>query len=124
MSYAVKEMFLTLQGEGVQAGRRAVFIRFAGCNLWSGREQDRATAVCRFCDTDFVGMNADGGRFADAEIGALSEEELTQFEALIEVPDRDLFRWLTGEDATPENYDTAVYRRLKAFHRHDAPIHN
>ena len=64
------------------------------------------------------------GRFADAEIGDLSEEELTQFEALIEVPDRDLFRWLTGEDATPENYDTAVYRRLKAVHRHDAPIHN
>ena len=67
MSYAVKEMFLTLQGEGVQAGRRAVFVRFAGCNLWSGREQDRATAVCRFCDTDFVGMDgAGGGRFADA----------------------------------------------------------
>ena len=67
MSYAVKEMFLTLQGEGVNAGRRAVFIRFAGCNLWSGREQDRATAVCRFCDTDFVGTDGEGGgRFADA----------------------------------------------------------
>ncbi|MFS0771815.1 7-carboxy-7-deazaguanine synthase [Sphingomonas sp. 1P08PE] len=67
MSYAVKEMFLTLQGEGVQAGRRAVFVRFAGCNLWSGREQDRATAVCRFCDTDFVGIDGlGGGRFADA----------------------------------------------------------
>jgi 7-carboxy-7-deazaguanine synthase (Cx14CxxC type) len=67
VSYAVKEMFLTLQGEGVNAGRRAVFIRFAGCNLWSGREQDRATAVCRFCDTDFVGTDgAGGGRFADA----------------------------------------------------------
>jgi len=61
MSYAVKEMFLTLQGEGVRAGRRAVFIRFAGCNLWSGREQDRETAICRFCDTDFVGMDGDGG---------------------------------------------------------------
>lgn len=71
MSYAVKEMFLTLQGEGVNAGRRAVFIRFAGCNLWSGREQDRATAVCRFCDTDFVGTDgAGGGKFADA--GALA----------------------------------------------------
>ena len=70
MSYAVKEMFLTLQGEGVQAGRRAVFVRFAGCNLWSGREQDRATAVCRFCDTDFVGTDGlGGGRFGDA--GAL-----------------------------------------------------
>jgi len=67
MSYAVKEMFLTLQGEGVQAGRRAVFIRFAGCNLWSGREADRATAICRFCDTDFVGTDgAGGGKFADA----------------------------------------------------------
>lgn len=67
MSYAVKEMFLTLQGEGVQAGRRAVFVRFAGCNLWSGREQDRASAVCRFCDTDFVGTDGlGGGRFADA----------------------------------------------------------
>ncbi|WP_010183924.1 7-carboxy-7-deazaguanine synthase [Sphingomonas sp. PAMC 26605] len=67
MSYAVKEMFLTLQGEGVQAGRRAVFVRFAGCNLWSGREQDRASAICRFCDTDFVGTDGVGGaRFADA----------------------------------------------------------
>ncbi len=68
MSYAVKEMFLTLQGEGVNAGARAVFVRFAGCNLWSGREEDRATAVCRFCDTDFVGMDGlGGGRFADAD---------------------------------------------------------
>lgn len=67
MSYAVKEMFLTLQGEGVNSGRRAVFVRFAGCNLWSGREQDRATAVCRFCDTDFVGTDGDGGgKFANA----------------------------------------------------------
>lgn len=68
MSYAVKEMFLTLQGEGTQAGRRAVFVRFAGCNLWSGREQDRDTAICRFCDTDFVGTDGDGGgKFADAQ---------------------------------------------------------
>lgn len=67
MSYAVKEMFLTLQGEGANAGARAVFIRFAGCNLWSGREEDRATATCRFCDTDFVGVNGiGGGRFANA----------------------------------------------------------
>ncbi len=66
MSYAVKEMFLTLQGEGGQAGRAAVFCRFAGCNLWSGREEDRTGAVCTFCDTDFVGMDGDGGgRFAD-----------------------------------------------------------
>ncbi len=67
MSYAVKEIFLTLQGEGAQAGRRAVFCRFAGCNLWSGREEDRVSAVCRFCDTDFIGMNGEGGgRFANA----------------------------------------------------------
>ena len=72
MSYAVKEMFLTLQGEGANAGARAVFIRFAGCNLWSGREEDRATAICRFCDTDFVGVDGvGGGRFADA--AALAE---------------------------------------------------
>ncbi|PTQ07345.1 7-carboxy-7-deazaguanine synthase [Sphingomonas oleivorans] len=65
--YAVKEMFLTLQGEGLQIGRRAVFLRFAGCNLWSGREQDRATAQCTFCDTDFVGTDGDnGGRYPDA----------------------------------------------------------
>lgn len=69
MSYAVKEMFLTLQGEGVQAGRRAVFVRFAGCNLWSGREEDRTTAVCKFCDTDFVGVDgAGGGRFGSAAV--------------------------------------------------------
>jgi 7-carboxy-7-deazaguanine synthase len=68
MSYAVKEIFLTLQGEGGQAGRPAVFCRFAGCNLWSGREADRASAVCSFCDTDFVGMDGPGGgRFADAQ---------------------------------------------------------
>ncbi len=67
MSYAVKEIFLTVQGEGGQAGRPAVFLRFSGCNLWSGREQDRATAVCDFCDTDFVGFGPDGGRFAAAE---------------------------------------------------------
>jgi 7-carboxy-7-deazaguanine synthase (Cx14CxxC type) len=65
VSYAVKELFLTLQGEGGQAGRAAVFCRFAGCNLWSGREEDRASAVCSFCDTDFVGMDGPGGaRFA------------------------------------------------------------
>jgi 7-carboxy-7-deazaguanine synthase (Cx14CxxC type) len=66
--YAVKEMFLTLQGEGLQVGRRAVFLRFSGCNLWSGREQDRAEAQCSFCDTDFVGINGDGGgRYRDAD---------------------------------------------------------
>jgi 7-carboxy-7-deazaguanine synthase len=68
MTYSVKELFLTLQGEGVQSGSRAVFLRFAGCNLWSGREQDRAEAQCRFCDTDFVGTDGPGGgKFVDAE---------------------------------------------------------
>jgi 7-carboxy-7-deazaguanine synthase len=68
MTYAVKEIFYTLQGEGANTGRPAVFCRFAGCNLWSGREQDRAEATCRFCDTDFVGTDgAGGGRFASAE---------------------------------------------------------
>ena len=61
MTYAVKEIFYTLQGEGANAGCPAVFCRFAGCNLWSGREEDRATAVCRFCDTDFVGTDGTGG---------------------------------------------------------------
>ena len=66
--YAVKEIFYTLQGEGAQAGRPAVFCRFAGCNLWSGREDDRETATCNFCDTDFVGTEGpDGGKFADAD---------------------------------------------------------
>lgn len=75
MSYAVKEIFLTLQGEGVHAGRRAVFLRFAGCNLWTGREEDRAAAVCQFCDTDFVGMDGEnGGRYeADALAAKVAE---------------------------------------------------
>ncbi len=68
MTYAVKEIFYTLQGEGANTGRAAVFCRFAGCNLWSGREHDRAEAVCQFCDTDFVGTNGPGGgSFATAE---------------------------------------------------------
>lgn len=76
MAYAVKELFKTLQGEGGQTGRAAVFCRFSGCNLWSGREIDRAAAVCTFCDTDFVGMDGTGGgRFAsaDALVGAIVE---------------------------------------------------
>jgi 7-carboxy-7-deazaguanine synthase (Cx14CxxC type) len=72
MSYAVKEIFYTIQGEGAQAGRAAVFCRLAGCNLWSGKEQNRATAVCKFCDTDFVGVDGPGGgEFESAE--ALAE---------------------------------------------------
>jgi 7-carboxy-7-deazaguanine synthase len=67
MSYAVKEIFYTLQGEGALTGRPSVFCRFAGCNLWSGREADRAAAACSFCDTDFVGIDgSEGGRYADA----------------------------------------------------------
>lgn len=77
MSYAVKEAFLTLQGEGAQSGRRAVFLRFAGCNLWSGREQDRASAQCKFCDTDFVGTNGPGGgKFQEAKALAEHVEQL------------------------------------------------
>jgi 7-carboxy-7-deazaguanine synthase len=77
VSYAVKEIFLTLQGEGVQSGSRAVFLRFAGCNLWSGREQDRAGAQCSFCDTDFVGTNGPGGgKFESAdELASAAEAE-------------------------------------------------
>lgn len=75
--YAVKELFLTLQGEGAQAGRAAVFCRFAGCNLWSGREEDRGQAGCRFCDTDFVGTDGrGGGSFADADALALAIERV------------------------------------------------
>ena len=76
MSYAVKEMFLTLQGEGMQAGRRAVFPRPAGCNLWSGREQDRARAQCTFCDTDFVGTDGENGGRYEAEDLAIRAREL------------------------------------------------
>jgi 7-carboxy-7-deazaguanine synthase (Cx14CxxC type) len=71
MSYAVKEIYLTLQGEGAQTGRAAVFLRFAGCNLWSGREEDRENAVCTFCDTDFVGTDGPlGGRYAREDLVA------------------------------------------------------
>ena len=77
MTYTVKECFLTLQGEGVQSGSRAVFLRFAGCNLWSGREQDRATAECQFCDTDFVGTDGKGGgKFKQADVLAAHVERL------------------------------------------------
>jgi 7-carboxy-7-deazaguanine synthase len=72
MTYSVKEIFYTLQGEGAQAGRPAVFLRFAGCNLWSGREQDRAAAICQFCDTDFVGTDGQGGGKFDTPEGVAS----------------------------------------------------
>ncbi|MDQ6612586.1 MAG: 7-carboxy-7-deazaguanine synthase [Gemmatimonadota bacterium] len=67
MAYTVKECFYTLQGEGAHAGRPSVFLRFSGCNLWTGREEDRSRAICTFCDTDFVGVGADGGKFQNAE---------------------------------------------------------
>lgn len=80
MSYSVKEIFYTLQGEGAQAGMPAVFCRFAGCNLWSGRERDRESAVCRFCDTDFVGTDGTlGGKFASA--GSLADAIAAQWPA-------------------------------------------
>ena len=103
MSYAVKEMFLTLQGEGVHAGRRAVFIRFAGCNLWSGREGDRATAVCRFCDTDFVGTDgAGGGRYAEA--AALAAAAVAHWDA----GEADRFVVLTGGEPMLQVDDALV----------------
>jgi 7-carboxy-7-deazaguanine synthase len=77
MPYVVKEIFYTLQGEGRNAGRPAVFCRFSGCNLWTGREADRHKAVCQFCDTDFVGVGPDGGRFADAR--ALADAVLSRW---------------------------------------------
>jgi 7-carboxy-7-deazaguanine synthase (Cx14CxxC type) len=82
MTYVVKEIFYTLQGEGQNAGRPAVFCRFSGCNLWTGRAQDRHKAVCQFCDTDFVGVGPDGGKFADA--GALAEAVLSRWPSVVE----------------------------------------
>jgi 7-carboxy-7-deazaguanine synthase len=80
MTYSVKELFYTLQGEGAQSGRAAVFCRFAGCNLWNGREQDRASAVCNFCDTDFVGTGGrNGGKFSTAD--ALADAVAAQWPA-------------------------------------------
>ena len=80
MTYSVKEIFYTLQGEGANAGRPAVFCRFAGCNLWTGREADRATAICQFCDTDFVGTDGTlGGKYPDAE--ALADQIASQWPA-------------------------------------------
>ena len=86
MAYTVKECFYTLQGEGLNAGRAAVFCRFSGCNLWSGREQDRSSAVCRFCDTDFVGVGPDGGRFATADALAAFVKSRWPADAPPEVP--------------------------------------
>ncbi|WP_076068451.1 7-carboxy-7-deazaguanine synthase [Sphingomonas montana] len=93
--YAVKEMFLTLQGEGMQAGRRAVFLRFAGCNLWTGREQDRHKAECQFCDTDFVGTDGDGGgKFPDAATLAAAARKF--WDTWMEDPVDQAFVVITG----------------------------
>jgi 7-carboxy-7-deazaguanine synthase len=112
-SYAVKEIFLTLQGEGAQAGRAAVFCRFAGCNLWSGREEDRAAAQCRFCDTDFVGLDGTkGGRYRDAEaLAATIEAEWGAGQA-------DRFCVLTGGEPLLQ-VDSAL---VAALHAHGFEI--
>ncbi|WP_265530081.1 7-carboxy-7-deazaguanine synthase [Sphingomicrobium marinum] len=84
MAYSVKEIFLTLQGEGMQTGARAVFLRFSGCNLWTGREQDRAKAICQFCDTDFVGIDGQHGGKYDAD--ALADQVAAVWDG--DMPDR------------------------------------
>ena len=113
MSYAVKEIFLTLQGEGAHAGRTAVFCRFSGCNLWTGREQDRATAVCQFCDTDFVGIDGTlGGRYANAD--ELAEMIAAQWEGPQGLPRQDYrYTVLTGGEPLLQ-VDTALIDALHA----------
>ena len=109
--YAVKEMFLTLQGEGLQAGRRAVFIRFAGCNLWSGREADRHKADCRFCDTDFVGTDGDrGGRYKTAD--AVADRALDIWRKGLEQSDARPFTVITGGEPMLQ-LDAALIAALK-----------
>lgn len=108
MSYAVKEIFLTLQGEGAHAGRASVFCRFAGCNLWSGREEDRASATCRFCDTDFVGTDGTfGGRYASA--GELADTIAAQWTG----GDADRYAVLTGGEPLLQ-VDAALVAALHA----------
>lgn len=106
MSYAVKELYLTVQGEGGQTGRVAVFLRFAGCNLWSGREQDRATAVCKFCDTDFIGTDGPGGGRFDAD--GLAAAVLAAW------PDAKQDRWVVCTGGEPLlQLDTPLIEALK-----------
>ena len=108
MSYAVKEIFLTLQGEGAHAVRTAVFCRFSGCNLWTGREQDRAEAICKFCDTDFVGMDGTlGGRYANAD--ALASAVAAQWEG----PPEHRYTVLTGGEPLLQ-VDSALIDALHA----------
>ncbi|MGQ7249412.1 7-carboxy-7-deazaguanine synthase [Halomonas sp. V046] len=113
--YSVKEAFYTLQGEGVQSGRASVFCRFSGCNLWSGREQDRASAACHFCDTDFVGTDGHhGGRFADAEALATHLVKLWPHADARVVP----YVVFTGGEPLLQ-LDTAL---IDAMHRHGFEI--
>lgn len=113
MSYAVKEIFLTLQGEGAHAGRASVFCRFSGCNLWTGREQDRESATCRFCDTDFVGMDGTlGGRYPDA--AALASTIAAQWVG----PDAHRYVVLTGGEPLLQ-VDAAL---IDALHGHGFEI--
>ena len=110
--YAVKEIFLTLQGEGIQAGRRAVFCRFSGCNLWSGREADRAGAECTFCDTDFVGMDGDGGgRYPTAD--ALADTIAAMWARGLEVPGGEPLVVITGGEPLLQ-LDTALIDAIHA----------
>ena len=114
MAYSVKEVYYTLQGEGAQAGRAAVFLRFAGCNLWTGREQDRARAVCQFCDTDFVGTDGPGGgKFAFAE--ALAQHVLNAWPN--DTPESRLVVCTGGEPALQLDADL-----IDALHRLDFEI--
>lgn len=112
MSYAVKEVFYTLQGEGAQAGRAAVFCRFAGCNLWSGRESDRERAICQFCDTDFVGTDGPGGgKFATAD--ALGDAVLSCWSAHAQSSPERRFVVLTGGEPLLQ-VDSPLLRALHA----------
>ena len=108
MAYSIKELYLTLQGEGVHVGRAAVFCRFSGCNLWSGRQFDRSTAVCQFCDTDFVGIDGEhGGRFESAD-------DLADLVATLWVGGGQPFVVCTGGEPLLQ-LDTEL---IAAFHRH------
>ncbi|MBA2708872.1 MAG: 7-carboxy-7-deazaguanine synthase [Gemmatimonadaceae bacterium] len=108
MSYTVKEIFYTLQGEGANAGRAAVFCRFSGCNLWTGREEDRSRAVCRFCDTDFVGTGPEGGRFENADSLAAAVERAWRGDA-----DARRFVVCTGGEPLLQ-VDDALIRSLRS----------
>ncbi len=112
MTYSVKEVFYTLQGEGAQAGMPAVFCRFAGCNLWSGRESDRASAICQFCDTDFVGTDGTlGGKFSDAD--TLAEQIAAQWPASDPIDSGKRLTVLTGGEPLLQ-VDEALIEALHA----------